>query len=131
MPSIAEILAASKGKALKSPIMRARLGLETTNPVATPNVQQKTQQNTQQKNQPQLPSAAPEIFKRILVADNVGYGKPGPGTIPGSALRKDVRDLFEELGGAVAIDISNLSPQEEQQLAMILEPGWAARHAGL
>jgi hypothetical protein len=72
-------------------------------------------------------SVQDKLFKRLLFADAVGYGVPGPGVLTGAAFRSALRSMGEERGGLVGMDVTNLSPEEERALPILLDPEWVAR----
>jgi hypothetical protein len=124
---LAEAMAQSGGK---SPVARRLLGL----PIGVKRRAASSGDSSPAQSSSETPSPAQalqdELFRRMLFSKDVGFGIPGPGTIPGSALRKDVRDLFEDEGGVVAIDITKMSPEVERALSMLLDRDWAVRHSG-
>ena len=67
---------------------------------------------------------------RIRTVADTGFAVPGPGVLPGFALRPEVRQAFEEMGGVAGFDTTNMSPEEEKGLAFIIDPKWVAERQG-
>lgn len=119
-----EVVAKSRGKALASPVVRSMIGMggedlgrEQKKPVA-PMAQQ-----------PDMNQARDELLRRMLTRDKVGYGVPGPGVLTAAALRPDVRALFEDQGGVIGVDITDMPTEVASELALLLDPDWAKNRA--
>jgi hypothetical protein len=67
-----------------------------------------------------------KLLARVRTGSETGFAVPGPGVLPGFALRPEVRAAFESMGGVAGFDVSNLSPEEEKGLAFIIDPKWVA-----
>ena len=144
--TLAELLALQGARALHNPIARYALGLASTDkgsytktpPVASggspggtgngPGVKQ-TPIGSQGKPSPEQ-SLQDKLLARMITVKDSGFAIPnGQGILPGVALRPEVRKAFEDAGGVVGIDITELSPEEERGLAMLLDPQWTSRRA--
>jgi hypothetical protein len=124
---IAQNAAQTGGESMRSPIVRDLLGLRVGGlygqPAATGDpVAQQPRRDTRQPD-----SIQDRLFRRMLVADDVGYGTPGEGVLSAGALRPEVRQLFEDRGGVVGVDITNMTPEERNALRVLLDPRYADR----
>lgn len=130
-----EVVAKSRGKALASPVIRSMIGMggeelgrsgrhqlppAPTRVDANPGSRLMLGPATQD-------SARDELLRRMLTRDKVGYGVPGPGVLTAAALRPDVRALFEDQGGVIGIDITDMPPAVASELALLLDHEWAAK----
>lgn len=112
---------ASDPKALSNPVNRYLLGL----PTEAPGAQVREQVAPMEAAPQQQPDPVwQKLLKRVRTVSETGLATPGPGTIPGAALRPEVQAMFKDLGGPSAIDVSNMSPEEEKALRLIIDPTW-------
>lgn len=68
-----------------------------------------------------------KLLSRIRTVEETGWGQPGPGTLPGAALRPEVRSMFEPAGGVSVIDLNGITPEEQNYLRFLLDPSWVAK----
>jgi hypothetical protein len=125
----ASLLAQTGGRALRSPVVRYVAGLPSSD-LGSPDAQRPGDLSSREKprpSTPEKPSVQDRLFKRLLFADSVGYGVPGQGILTGAAFRSSLRSLGEERGGLVGMDITDLSPEEERALPILLDPAWVDR----
>jgi hypothetical protein len=128
---LAMMLASQGAKGIRNPVARFALGLPTGGlQVPEPQAQQvATQQGQGSSSGGAARSGIQDrLLARIRTRNDTGFAVPGPGTIPGFALRPEVRQMFEGQGGVSAIDVSNLSPEEENGLMIMLDPKWVSEH---
>jgi hypothetical protein len=124
---------ASQGKrSVRNPIARFALGL----PTGSSGVDETTQYASQKQlgKDPSKPATSSAIqdklLARIRTVSDTGFAVPGPGVLPGYALRPEVRQAFESMGGVAGFDVSNMSPEEQNGLRLLLDPKWVAENQG-
>lgn len=134
--SAASLVASSGGRELHSPVVRFVMGLPASDmgspspsqPQARPSSRPPSAPEAQSTTEAQSKeSVQDKLFKRLLFADTVGYGVPGPGVLTGAAFRSALRGMGEERGGLVGMDVTNLTPEEERALPILLDPEWVER----
>lgn len=131
-PKLVALLASQGSKAMSNPVARFALGL----PVGGRGVEQAaaaqsgSPASSTGRKQNAGPSIQDKLFARVRTVQDTGFAVPGPGVLPGYALRPEVRELFKDQGGVSGYDVSNITPEEQQGLAMLLDPKWVAGHQG-
>jgi len=126
-PRLVAMLASQGPKALQNPVTRFALGLPIGNqgvipqPQPQPQPQPSSEKTAQGKNNSGIQE---KLLARIRTVAETGFAVPGPGILPGYALRPEVRAAFDEMGGVSGFDATKLSPDEEKGLALIIDPNW-------
>jgi hypothetical protein len=129
---LAQLLAQQGAAGIRNPVNRYLLGLPSTSPTAqdAQQLQTRNQEDMRRREAAQRENSLKDkLFKRFITVDQAGFGVPGKGVITGAALRPEVQEAFKDLGGVSAIDVTNMSPEEETALMMYLDPKWVNRHS--
>ena len=126
-----ELMAQQGAAGIRNPVNRFLLNLPSSSPVAGVAGQQQAAAQPRPaqpaKQERKLNSMQEKLFNRLITGKDAGFSIPGPGILPGVAVRPEVRKMFEDVGGITGMDVTNLSPDEERGLMFILDPVWVAK----